>query len=283
MQKLSQVIMLPTNKGQDSNLFFHCPLGSKIKTLSFMTQGKAHREEMLVCGVNKPQHLYICSNDEIKEGDWVINGNITAHNHAMTQIKAEDVENVNKLRLLMLSDKFPYACKGKVITLKIIASTDSSLSFTAGQKHIGQVPPHERFPSIPQWFIEYYISEYNKGNIIKEVEVEYTEHFTFREGDVMEVKNEVYGFNKGDKITVESLFYRGDKNMITFKEDTPEGQGFHISHLVNPIITKPKLNGNEIIISKCEEKLYTKEELITVIGNFAGSRRVAEEWVEKHL
>lgn len=59
----------------------------------------------------------------------------------------------------------------------IIASTDSSLNiqFKDGSGSYSM-------PSIPQSFIEKYISEYNKGNKIEEVMVEYNELYQFPDG-----------------------------------------------------------------------------------------------------
>jgi hypothetical protein len=56
---------------------------------------------------------------------------------------------------------------------KIIATTDTSLStLMSGSKKEGKAGIYRMFPSISQQFIEYFIDEYNKGNVIKEVDVE---------------------------------------------------------------------------------------------------------------
>lgn len=101
----------------------------------------------------EPFHLYILSDEKIKEGDWC---------YGMDGI-------------------FQY--KGKVsipdieLPKKIIATTNKSLNYEesiydprskTGGKWI-------ELPKIPQSFIEHYVSEYNKGNVITEVMVEYNE------------------------------------------------------------------------------------------------------------
>jgi len=86
-----------------------------------------------------PQHLYILSDDEIKETDWkynVVNKSITKQDGGFSYE----------------SDK------------KIIATTDSSLNLPL----ISSVDPKVFFS-----FIHYFISEYNKGNVISSVSVEY--------------------------------------------------------------------------------------------------------------
>ena len=58
---------------------------------------------------------------------------------------------------------------------KIIASTDKSLTKYLGTDGNGF---HESryLPQIPQSFIEYFITEFNKGNVIDKVNVEYEEY-----------------------------------------------------------------------------------------------------------
>ena len=89
------------------------------------------------------QHLYIISDDEIKEGDWFID----LKDNTIWQNKAK--ENMRK-------SIFP-ECK------KIISTTDSSLSQTS----------RAEIPQPSDSFIKKYIEEYNKGNIITDVLVEY--------------------------------------------------------------------------------------------------------------
>lgn len=83
----------------------------------------------------QPQNLYFLSDDEIKEGDWYI---------------IEDKELAKATSAGDIIRQFK-DCK------KIIASTDKSLGLPQPSK---------------EW-IEYFVSEYNKGNIITEVMVEY--------------------------------------------------------------------------------------------------------------
>lgn len=52
-------------------------------------------------------------------------------------------------------------------------NTDNQLHW----KVIGTTNTSLNLPNIPQDFINHYISEYNKGNIIEEVEVEYEENY----------------------------------------------------------------------------------------------------------
>lgn len=83
-------------------------------------------------------HLYILSEEEIEEEDWCLGKDSDGKNYLI------QMNNTT-------SPKFHYEIH------KIIASTDLNL----------------RIPQIHQSFISLYIEEYNKGNIIEEVEVEY--------------------------------------------------------------------------------------------------------------
>jgi hypothetical protein len=95
--------------------------------------------------------LYITSDEEIKEGDWVLN---TLHkNECIHQI-----EN-NKSSVDYHTQRKQYK--------KIIATTDTLGIAPFGGQDILEVP------QIPQSFIDTFIEEYNKGNVIDKVLVEY--------------------------------------------------------------------------------------------------------------
>lgn len=87
----------------------------------------------------KPQHLYITSNEEIKSGDKCYN----SYDSRIWEYR---------------DSPCPMPYWGNKDTLKkIIATADMSLGL----------------PLIPQQFINVFIEQYNKGTVIKEVEVEY--------------------------------------------------------------------------------------------------------------
>lgn len=120
------------------------------------------------------QHLYILSDDEIKEGDWCYdnsrNEDIRIFTHVDSKIEKHDLK-------------------------KIIATTDSSLNLPepklfdnnvwwTGRNSIMYFPSlsdahtywcNHKIPSPSQSFIDKYVSEYNKGNIITDVMVEYSD------------------------------------------------------------------------------------------------------------
>lgn len=148
--KRIEVVMLATNK--KANLAFN-----KI------TNKLGLYNRFIECTTDfKPQHLYFLSDDEIKEGDWFID--------------LRDSYN-----------KIPYQCTGitsnfilcssneinhpKMCCKKIIATTDDSIGYT--NLKVSPVPNFCTFPEPSKDFIKVYIEDYNKGNKIEQVDVEY--------------------------------------------------------------------------------------------------------------
>ncbi len=180
-----------------------------------------------------PQHLYICTNEEIKEGEY------------MYDPVNKCVERCNEVNYI---EKYGW--------LKIIATTDSSLSrlcsqcreFGSCQRKEGPCVNTSPIPaSIPQSFIQKYIEQYNKGEKIEKVMVEYETKLTSQNGQL--------------SITTD------------FKEKIPTGLGRELNkHSFSGEYT-PKLNGNEIIIYEEEKKLYTLDEVEELIVNFTSHTR----------
>ena len=129
--KRAQVIMLPTG----SNLEFpYIAQNVFNKQLTIVNSTFAINCEL------QSQHLYIISDDEIKEGDWFINlfNNVIVQAHNWIYVST---------------------CK------KIIATTDTSLEIVSK----GINPVYEKLPQPSQQFIEKYIESYNKGEVITDV------------------------------------------------------------------------------------------------------------------
>lgn len=130
--KTFQIVMLATDKAEKG-----CLLKANVNNLlslnnTYLTQSYLKNE--LRC--NSFQ-LYITSDEEIKEGNWVLlpNGIIKKMSH---------------------SDILDYLDSESFATKKVIATTDPSLGL----------------PSLPESFIQAYIKAYNEGNPITEVALE---------------------------------------------------------------------------------------------------------------
>lgn len=126
-----KVVMLPTKNINNSSIIL-----GVVPNWAQLTSEVLNDQEWQNFG--KPQHLYILSEEEIKEGDWCLGKDSDGKNYLI------QMNNTT-------SPKFHYEIH------KIIASTDLNL----------------RIPQIHQSFISLCIEEYNKENIIEEVEVEY--------------------------------------------------------------------------------------------------------------
>lgn len=117
-------------------------------------------------------HLYILSDEEIKNGDYHIN------------IINNKISNYNLGKLNPNYKNYK----------KIIATTDTSL-YILDEPEYPRLSFSNQSPQIPHPFIQYYITEYNKGNIITEVNVEYkdysipngTKSYVSNTGDIIDI------------------------------------------------------------------------------------------------
>lgn len=123
-----------------------------------------YHEQSCDIGAHRLQHLYITSDDEIKEGDKVLifnnEGNIKIFSPKICSTVAKSMNLSNK-------DSDPTQHKYK----KIIATTDTSLYINA----IFEQDMHMYQKGLPQpsdKFIQAYIDAYNKGEKIEKVLVE---------------------------------------------------------------------------------------------------------------
>lgn len=110
------------------------------------------------------QHLYITSNEEIKEGDWFL-WQDEGHDFPLI-MQCNGFTNNTHIKVNS-NNYWGYRDWNKdFIRGKIIASTDKSLIWSNGNKG-GLVP------WIPKSFILAFIKAYNEGKPITEVQVEY--------------------------------------------------------------------------------------------------------------
>ena len=141
MLKKCKIVMLPTNKP------------SKLGDLA--TYQKRSLSKVIKEGVNPKDstvqfwNLYIISDDEIKKGDYIY----------CTITNAIEIAKYNHDYLIR-------------DWKKVIATTDTSLYIH--QKETISLPERVFYlPQPSQQFIQKYIEEYNRGNIITDVLVEY--------------------------------------------------------------------------------------------------------------
>ena len=167
--KKAKVVMITTNKFTLTTLCKCIRVnGLLMDALKLNHLSKPLTEEELedanhgkdVIGIDRyfeAQHLYIISDDEIKDGDYFLADNRlnTTSNKGLPNwvlCKCTKVKNS-----WVYCNEIPDEGHNGDWCKKIIATTDESLNL----------------PQPSQQFIQKYIEEYNKGNIITDVLVEY--------------------------------------------------------------------------------------------------------------
>ena len=153
--KKCSVVMLPTN---DKSSY------PELWLMHNKSQGLMHLKTATgLDGIG--QHLYLLSDEEIKEGNWFVKMNHRGGKPSIYQERDKPFMNSKWLNSSNVKDCF-----------KIIATTNKFLSkesaiFIQGENN----PINVILPQLPQSFIEKFVDEYNKGYIIAEVMVEYKE------------------------------------------------------------------------------------------------------------
>ena len=166
MNKKCKVFMFPTSETVTRILY-----SKNTNTLEYNPFLKTNSSD-------KYQHLYITSDEEIKEGDWYIHFNTYTKESSL--FKADDKFNGGNNPNIIDKRDFVYEYWNN----KIIATTNTSL----GWYNIGNGDPgllignsfkgngmivKPLLPQPSQEFIRQYIEEYNKGRVIFDVDVEY--------------------------------------------------------------------------------------------------------------
>ena len=162
--KSAQVIMLPTEK---SNIVLIVPhieyvIGTK-ENKPYLQGGKNWTyNKSITDDSEQPQHLYIISDDEIKENDWFIQ----THPNIQTLVQC-DKQNVQAIKNF----------QSNTLKAKKIIATTASVVKKLDDIYYG-IGDTFNLPQPSQQFIEKYIESYNKGEIITDVLVEYEEDET---------------------------------------------------------------------------------------------------------
>jgi hypothetical protein len=154
----------------------------RYKTLHFNAKGRLNYLAGCV-SETRVQHLYIINDDVIKVNNWYL-----ATDKIEQCFSKEEANDLTS------------NCK------KIIATTDNNLAIPYdGKTSISKDWDGRYLPQIPQSFIEQYITEYNKGKIISDVLVEYTELFGDKgilvdENNTINIKTVKDSFSREDMI-----------------------------------------------------------------------------------
>lgn len=148
IEKKCKVVMLPTNeKAIKGDILMSSEMlyDKDIYPLSFITNPYWEWNK-------GKQHLYIISDDEIKDGDWVYENNLNQ------KTKIYQIEKRDGQLMFFRFENVPIWLNKNVHNCKkIIATTNTSLNL----------------PQPSPQFITKFIESYNKGNVISDVLVEY--------------------------------------------------------------------------------------------------------------
>lgn len=122
-------------------------------------------------GVN--QHLYIISDEKIEEGSYFLSDK-RERKSQNNGLPIWEIKRCAKItNSWIFAEGNPHEGLNPEWCKKIIATTDSSLYYYPKEDYNGRIK--KLLPQPSQQFIEKYIEEYNKGNVITEVMVEYEE------------------------------------------------------------------------------------------------------------
>jgi hypothetical protein len=157
--KRKKVIMLPTVESQGD--FSKERLYPCILKYSWMfDKNQKGKLTFVNCNIRTPtqlQHLYIISDDEIKEGNYVYD----SYKDSVYQATKVVIHNMKSLDY-------------KQYLNKIVATTDTSLTEDKRTIITGLMGKPNILPQPSQQFIEKYIESYNKDEVITDVLVEYS-------------------------------------------------------------------------------------------------------------
>lgn len=189
------------------------------------------------------KHLYILSDDEIKEGDWVI-ANYFDEKYYVVQANNILLGNVEHGEALLFSaGGFTHEigfCK------KIIATTDINLLYTRERTARG------KFDNLT------FEKGWNKANFKPTYLARLSDSF---------IKKFIKEYNQGNQIT---------KVLVEYDKDWKQITGYNTVHQLDNILKVD--SNNQITIKKVEPELYTREQVEMLIRYAMQSKGYTPEY-----
>lgn len=201
--KQHPIVMLPTNEKSiivKNTMSIHIQSESNL----YLRQEAETTNPKNTSTIN--QHLYILSDDEIKEDDWIITDNIIG------QVIGCIDDNLHEVDLGWSTSQTRTDCK------KIIATTDTSLMLHDNSKNnkcfgtqLSGKCPHV-LPQIPISFIKYFIKQYNSRpfaqDVITNVNVEYESNYkTVNPDNTINIKPIKDSYSRDEVIKIVRKFF----------------------------------------------------------------------------
>ena len=274
MFKDAKVVMLPTNKTAGINCIYK-RINDEISCIDENDKiGNLYiNKNPFVQQSNssfQAYHLYIITDDKILPHDWYID-----RNGKLQQCESikDNILTGPKSTIVAINEKGYNRFSTNTECKKIIATTDTSLKTITIWDDINSIlidnklrSPDAEYSLLPQpspEFINKYITEYNKGNIITDVLVEYNEVID----DVSVKQAMTIGMNIRD-MGVISVLKIDSNNCITIKKK------------------KSKLYTEEEVIQLLRDILYQSPYLITAFPDGTVNSIKSKEfdsWVKENL
>jgi hypothetical protein len=135
-------------------------------------------------------------------------------------------------------------------------------------------------PSVQQSFIGHYISEYNKGNVIKQVEIELESYFK-SEPMYIAANN-----SAGEKIFKLKLNQNNEISIIIPEENITKDIVREAMKVVSKDVRLPKIVRDKIIL---EEKKYSRNDIVELVHskfiliNKSYIEKQIDDWIKENL
>lgn len=222
MNKIHKLIMLPSNNENRIESHIYKFIGEPNSLMDKRVKGQL----IYTASPNKKEYdaynLYVLSDETPKAKDY-FEVNNTIHKCIGLHKVSGDIESNNGL------------CYDISKCKKVIATTDKSLVIKYDERFTDVIvngkSSNTQLPQIPQSFVEHFITEYNKGNIITEVFIEYEqayEDFLENEEFILRPTHSFIKVNQDNTINIKTIgtkLYTKDevdtlvKNAIEFGGD----------------------------------------------------------------
>lgn len=200
--KKCPVVMLPTNEKAIINLNEYRKDVPTLNHSKEISNYETNPYQLIRDRGYQPQHLYILSNEKIKEGDWVYENNLNQETNIYQVFKINNELGFFRFKNVWIPLNKQNSAK------KIIATTDR-LSVLIDDGYLAKESPTGKvidyLPQPSQSFIQKFVEEYRKCNIITEVMVEYEEGKSYSGNEGLIVKEWLKINPKDNTITIRKV------------------------------------------------------------------------------
>ena len=239
MKKTHKVVMLPTEDKAKVGGIVQRPRDKALAIVNPLTIDDTQE--------SISQHLYILSDDTIKEGDWFINndyGNLSVKKATSNIVVSANIH--------------------KTLCRKIIATTDPKLVQYVHREDSVNNPCPQEIPQIPQSFVESYAK-----NPVDKVELKY-EKVTpdnLHLGSNL-TSNDPIEYSYRIKLVNNEVIINDGFIQLGSIHENERARREKRSDILKVDVVLPDLN-NKVVVAESKPKLYTEEDIKKAIKDFA--------------